>query len=127
MTTREQLIKALRAFENDLRLGRQVWIPASTMQAAADMLEADVAPVAYVITDENINSLQAASIGKLIQRCKHAHHTDLVIRINGKDEHYEADWVKHLTAAPHPTIQERKPLTTSMSEDIAMQCAKLDW
>lgn len=44
MTNREQLIKALRAFENDLRLGRQVWIPASTMQAAADMLEADGVP-----------------------------------------------------------------------------------
>jgi hypothetical protein len=58
--------------------------------------------VAWLLTDANINSLQVASIQRLIDRAKHAHHTDLIIRINGQDEHYEADWLKHLVRHPLP-------------------------
>ena len=65
----------------------------------ADALEQ---PVAWVITDENINSLQVASIQRLIDRLKHAHHTDLRVRINGQDEWFQADWIKHLQRT-HPS------------------------
>ena len=43
-----------------------------------------------------INELQLKSLRLAIQRAKHAHHTDLNLRINGADEFYEADWLKHL-------------------------------
>lgn len=43
-----------------------------------------------------LNDLQVDSIRRLIQRSKHAHYTNVYLRINGKDELYEADWLKHL-------------------------------
>ena len=50
----------------------------------------------FELKDDRINSLQLASIRKLIERAKHAHCTDIVMRINGADEVIEADWLKHL-------------------------------
>jgi hypothetical protein len=66
-------------------------------------------PVAFVITDEKINHLQVNTIRKTVERCKHAHHTDLQLRINGKDEWLQADWVKHMqiAAAPTPEVEQR--------------------
>lgn len=55
--------------------------------------------VAFVLTDEKINDLQVQTVQTLIDRCKRAHFVDIKIRINGKDEHYEADWLKHLVKA----------------------------
>lgn len=52
--------------------------------------------VEFKLTDENINELQVESIRKTIERCKHAHMTDIHIRINGKWEVVEADWIKHM-------------------------------
>lgn len=76
-------------------------------------------PVAWLVTDENINSLQIESILRLIDRSKHAHTTDIKLRINGKDEWYEADWIKHMKrSAPIPTqgevtvITQHEPVTT---------------
>jgi len=62
-------------------------------------LEAKDEPVAWLLTDKNINSLQVDSIKRLIDRLKHAHHTDLCVRINGKDEWFQADWLKHMIRA----------------------------
>ena len=76
-------------------------------------------PVALLITDEKINSLQIESILRLIDRSKHAHMIDIKLRINGKDEWYEADWIKHMKrSAPIPTqgevtaITQHEPVTT---------------
>ena len=65
-------------------------------------------PVAWMLTDKNINSLQMDSIQRLIDRLNHAHHTDLRVRINGQDEWFQADWLKHMVRATPP---QRKPLT----------------
>jgi len=59
-------------------------------------------PVAWLLTDKNINSLQVDSIQRLIDRLKHAHHTDLCVRINGQDEWFQADWLKHMVRATPP-------------------------
>ena len=59
-------------------------------------------PVAWLLTDKNINSLQVDSIQRLIDRLKHAHHTDLRVRINGQDEWFEADWLKHMVRVTPP-------------------------
>ena len=61
-------------------------------------------PVAWILTDKNINFLQVDSIQRLIERLKHAHHTDLCVRINGQDEWFQADWLKHMLKA---TPQQR--------------------
>ena len=70
--------------------------------------EIEQEPVAWLLTDKNINSLQVDSIQRLIDRLKHALHTDLRVRINGQDEWFEADWLKHMVRATPP---QRKPLT----------------
>ena len=75
--------------------------------------EAEQEPVAWLITDEKINHLQVESIQRLIDRARHAHHTDICLRINGKDEWFQADWLKHMTRTSPP---QRKPLT---DEEIA--------
>ena len=59
-------------------------------------------PVAWLLTDKNINSLQVDSIQRLINRLKHAHHTDLCVRINGQDEWFQADWLKHMVRVTPP-------------------------
>src|ERR1700744_903193 len=43
-----------------------------------------------------INDLQRESVDRLTKRAKAAHYVNLTVRINGKDEVYEADWLKHL-------------------------------
>ena len=58
--------------------------------------------VAWLLTDKNINSLQVDSIQRLIDRLKHAHHTDLCVRINGQDEWFQADWLKHMVRVAPP-------------------------
>ena len=45
---------------------------------------------------DKVNSLQVASVLRLIERAKHAHMTDIKLRINGRDEWIQADWLKHL-------------------------------
>ena len=64
--------------------------------------EPEQKPVAWLLTDKNINSLQVDSIQRLIDRLKHAHHTDLCVRINGQDEWFQADWLKHMVRASPP-------------------------
>jgi len=59
-------------------------------------------PVAWLITDEKINSLQVDSIQRLVDRARHAHMTDIKLRINGQDEWHQADWLKHLTRTNPP-------------------------
>ena len=71
--------------------------------------------VAWLLTDKNINSLQVDSIQRLIDRLKHAHHTDLCVRINGQDEWFQADWLKHMVRVAPP---QRKPLTDEQIETI---------
>ena len=77
-------------------------------------------PVAWLITDEKINSLQVGSIQRLIDRARHAHMTDIKLRINGQDEWYEADWLKHLTRTTPP---QRKPLSDEEIILIVAECA----
>jgi hypothetical protein len=51
-----------------------------------------------------INGLQQDSIVELVRRCRAAHFVDVHVRINGKWEVYQADWIKHLTPRPRPII-----------------------
>ncbi|MBU3721205.1 MAG: hypothetical protein FGM22_10755 [Burkholderiaceae bacterium] len=71
-------------------------------------------PVAWLITDEKINSIQVDSIQRLIDRAKHAHMTDIKLRINGQDEWYQADWLKHMIRTS-PTKPE--PVAWAISFD----------
>jgi len=38
----------------------------------------------------------------LVDRARHAHMTDIKLRINGQDEWHQADWLKHLTRTTPP-------------------------
>lgn len=52
--------------------------------------------VVFAIPLSKINDIQLESMCRAIKRCRGAHFTDLKIRINGQDEHYQADWFKHM-------------------------------
>ena len=73
-------------------------------------------PVAWLITDEKINSLQVDSIQRLVDRARHAHMTDIKLRINGQDEWHQADWLKHLTRTTPPQ-PEQKPVAKVDAND----------
>ena len=80
------------------------WTPEDTAHRVGGlpMAQPEQEPVAWLLTDKNINSLQVDSIQRLIDRLKHAHHTDLCVRINGQDEWFQADWLKHMVRASPP-------------------------
>ena len=78
-------------------------------------------PVAWLLTEKNINSLQVDSIQLLIDLLKHAHHTDLCVRINGQDECFQADWLKHMVRATPPQ-RTWVGLTDEEMEDTFIQC-----
>ena len=87
--------------------------------------------IAWVVTDENINHLQVASIRKLIERAKHAHHCDILLRINGQDESFQADWLKYLLPN-HPALhasapKDRKCADCTMDEEPCSTCYHAWW
>jgi len=92
--------------------------------AIADFQEAlaqpEQEPVAWLLTDKNINSIQVDSIQRLINRLNHAHHTDIRVRINGQDEWFEADWLKHMVRATPP---QRTWVGLTLEQYIAINCS----
>ena len=95
--------------------GWRTLIPGDACLNCERSKQPEQSPVAWLITDEKINSLQVASIQRLIDRTKHAHYTDVLLRINGTNERYEADWLKHMTRTAPP---QRKPLTDEEITEI---------
>ena len=79
--------------------------------------EIEQEPVAWLLTDKNINSLQVDSIQRLIDRLNHAHHTDLRVRINGQDEWFQADWLKDMVRVASP----QRPWVGLTAEEV-LQC-----
>ena len=83
----------------------------------AQLAQPEQEPVAWLLIDKNINSLQVDSIQRLIDRLKHAHHTDIRVRINGHDEWFEADWLKHMVRVI-PSQPEQNPMSDEMLQAI---------
>ncbi len=48
------------------------------------------------IPDDKLTDAQRRWLRRLLDRAKRAHYANVTIRLNGKDETFEADWVKHL-------------------------------
>ena len=95
-------------------------LPVGTMLYTHPPQRTEQEPVAWLLTEKNINSLQVDSIQLLINRLKHAHHTDLCVRINGQDEWFQADWLKHMVRAtpPQRTEQNFCPRCGKRTNDI---------
>jgi hypothetical protein len=127
----EMAIEARLAFDSEeypeiwqtyMNVGKQeIEIFAKLVAAKAIAKLESQEPVAWLLTEKNINSLQVDSIQLLINRLKHAHHTDLCVRINGQDEWFQADWLKHMVRATPPqrtwvglTDEEAKKIQTIM-------------
>jgi hypothetical protein len=77
-------------------------------------------PVAWLLTDKNINLIQVDSIQRLINRLNHAHHTDIRVRINGQDEWFEADWLKHMVRVTPP--QRTEPTCPECKAVVLYEC-----
>jgi hypothetical protein len=54
----------------------------------------------WFLPREAVNGIQAESIDRTIARAKHALYTDIGMRINGQNEHFQADWIKHMRREP---------------------------
>jgi hypothetical protein len=102
--TQEALKLALDALENHtaIKHPQQIHYRDKAITAIKEALAQEQEPVAWLITDEKINSLQVDSIQRLVDRARHAHMTDIKLRINGQDEWHQADWLKHLTRTTPP-------------------------
>ena len=109
MTKDEALKRALEALEDACgdRCNAE-YNPCFQREAIIAIKEAlaQPEPVAWLLTDKNINSLQVDSIQRLIDHLKHAHHTDLCVRINGQDEWFQADWLKHMVRVTPPQPEQ---------------------
>jgi hypothetical protein len=115
----EAMKMALEALE--YALNKPMW-NRPKMTVAITALEEALAqpeqePVAWLLTDKNINSIQVDSIQRLIDRLKHAHHTDIRVRINGHDEWFESDWLKHMVRVTPPQ-PEQNPMSDEMLQAI---------
>ncbi len=54
----------------------------------------------FILNDDDLNGLQIESIHKLIERAKLGNFTNAQLRIEGKYEYHEADWIKFLRRDP---------------------------
>lgn len=54
----------------------------------------------YTIDTGHINSLMLDSMRNAIKQAAHAHHTDILMRINGQDRAWQGDWLKHFREQP---------------------------
>lgn len=76
----------------------------------------------WILTDERINDLQVTTVSTLVERARRAHFCNVYLRINGTDEVFEADWLKHLqpiTPQPQcrePTIEDAQALYSAMDD-----------
>ncbi len=61
------------------------------------------------IPDEHLNASMRRWLTRLLERAKRAHYANITIRINGKDETFEADWVKHLKVKVPPAARSFTP------------------
>lgn len=48
------------------------------------------------IKRSNVNDMMIEDMTATIRRCRGAHYTNVLQRINGEDRQYEADWIKYL-------------------------------
>lgn len=54
----------------------------------------------WILPADAINELQQDSIKELVEAAKRAHFCDVVLRIQGEDVRFEADWLKWLEPRP---------------------------
>ena len=113
-TASSELAKNILVDEGNVLLTELLLDAARIIEALA---QPEQEPVAWLLTDKNINSLQVDSIQRLIDRLKHAHHTDIRVRINGHDEWFEADWLKHMVRVTPPQ-PEQNPMSDEMLQAI---------
>jgi len=63
----------------------------------ADIPYEDMPPATtWELPHHVLNKLQQASITEVVRMAKHAHMTDIVLRIDGRYVVYQADWIKSL-------------------------------
>lgn len=57
-------------------------------------------PTNWFLPANAINELQQASMEKMVGLCHASHHIDVIVRYEGQDKRFEADWIKHLVKQP---------------------------
>ena len=107
-TSAEKMYEAIAAIKEALAQTQEPWCmkmngcKTKCEDCPVEVAQPEQESVAWLLTDKNINALQVKSIQRLIDRLKYAHHTDLCVRINGQDEWFQADWLKHMVRVTPP-------------------------
>ena len=60
--------------------------------------------IIFELDTNNINDIQLATMRRTIDRAKHAHFTNVELRINGENETEQADWLKHFIEVPNEKV-----------------------
>ncbi len=50
-----------------------------------------------IIPDEHLNASMRRWLTRLLDHVQHANYVNVTVRRSGRDERFEADWIKHLT------------------------------
>jgi hypothetical protein len=50
----------------------------------------------WMLSQDMLNNLQQNSIESLVECCQQGSRVDVIVRYEGKDWRFEADWIKHL-------------------------------
>lgn len=48
------------------------------------------------IPDEHLNASMRRWLTRLLDHVQHANYVNVTVRRSGRDERFEADWIKHL-------------------------------
>ncbi len=57
----------------------------------------------WFIPADSVSGPAAHSLDQLIQAAKHGGSADLILRVDGREKRYQADWIKYTRRAPNQT------------------------
>ena len=72
----------------------------------------------------SLNEPQRATIDKLRRTLFWSHHTDVIVRKDGTDHHFEADWLRDALdrlCGPHPIVEQAKAAAAKVHRDAQPQ------
>ena len=127
--TKEVMKQALEALKNTTPLGFNMEMDKKFYSAIEDLEEAlkqeqgePVAGYYFPLTNE----IMRGSIEALIAHAKRARWTDAIVRKDGVETKYEADWIKKLVPYTTPQTKEWVGLTDDEKEHIEISGGKAD-
>jgi len=71
----------------------------------------------WFLAAKSLSEPARAALADVIELAKHAHMTDVMLRVNGDWKRFEADWIKYLSSVPAGNAESRDAVTEQMLVD----------